>query len=230
MDADIERMRREYAERERRFIESDRYSLYNPAALFLFQERQRITLEILRRHKYEPIDGNQILEVGCGKGDILREFLCYGAHPHHLFGAELLTERVKKAHENLPFLRLVCADGQNLPYPEESFDLVLQYTVFSSVLDNRIRANLAGEMLRVVKHSGMILWYDFWINPINSQTRGIPKGEIRNLFPGCQLDIRRLTLAPPLARRLLPLSRMLADLLTRTGLFNTHYLVAIRRN
>ena len=43
---DIARLRNEYEDRKRRFAESDVYSLFNPANLFIVQQRQR---EILAR-------------------------------------------------------------------------------------------------------------------------------------------------------------------------------------
>jgi len=227
---DLARLRHEYLERERRLKGSDRYSLYNPAALFLFQERQRLTLRLLRKHGYDPLHGQRILELGCGKGEVLREYLGYGVHPEHLFGTDLLPDRVVEARKNLPFLPLTCSDGQNLPYPSGYFDLVLQYTVFSSILDYGIRAKIAKELLRVLKPEGAVIWYDFWTNPINPQTRGIQPKEIRDLFPECQMEFQRLTLAPPLTRRLVPISWILAELVSRMGIFNTHYLVVIRRN
>jgi len=70
--------------------------------------------------------------------------------------------------------------------------------------------------------------YDFRLNPTNPQTRGILPGEIKRLFPNCSYQFNRITLAPPLARRIVPLSWILAYGLERLTIFNSHYLVAIR--
>jgi hypothetical protein len=42
---------------------------------------------------------------------------------------------------------------------EQSFDLVTQFTVFGSLLDNQLRL-VAAEMHRVLKPGCLILWYD----------------------------------------------------------------------
>ena len=76
----------------------------------------------------------------------------------------------------------------------------------------------------------MILSYDFWLNPTNPQTRGIRPAEIKQLFPNCHYEFHRITLAPPLARRLAPVSWGLCLFLESLKIFNTHYLVAIRPN
>jgi hypothetical protein len=49
----------------------------------------------------------------------------------------------------------------------------------------------------------MILRYDFRLNPTNPQTRGIRPKEIKRLFPGCAFEFHKITLAPPLARRII---------------------------
>jgi ubiquinone/menaquinone biosynthesis C-methylase UbiE len=142
----------------------------------------------------------------------------------------LLPDRISKAKARLPHLPLSCADGQAIPYPTDTFDLVMQYTVFSSILDNVIKSNMAQEMLRVLKPHGMILWYDLWLNPTNPQTKGIRPKEIRSLFPNCEFDFRKITLAPPIARHLVPISWLMSAFLEKLTIFNTHYLVAIRPN
>ena len=73
----------------------------------------------------------------------------------------------------------------------------------------------------------MILRYDFRLNPTNPQTRGTRPKEIKRLFPGCAFEFHKITLAPPLARRVVPVSWMLACGLERLTIFNSHYLVAI---
>ncbi len=227
-NSDLERLRTEYADRERRFADSDRYSLSNPANLFLVQQRQRAVLAMLRRHGFHPLQGRRVLELGCGEGGVLLEFLLFGARPGRLHGTDLLCERVRRGRTRLPLVPLTCGDGQALPYATGVFDLVVQYTVFSSILDDEVRANLAREMLRVVRRpGGMILWYDFWLNPVNEHTRGIRPPEVRRLFPNCQLTFERTTLAPPLTRRLVNLGWWVCYLVERLSLFNTHYLVSI---
>ena len=74
----------------------------------------------------------------------------------------------------------------------------------------------------------MILWYDYWLNPINRATRGVRPAEIRRLYPGCRLEFHRITLASPVARALAGRAWFLCYILERLWLFNTHYLVAIR--
>ena len=206
-----------------------RYGPFNPADLFIFQQRQREVLALLRKHGLHTLDGQDILDVGCGAGDVLVEFLGFGAEPACLHGIDLLSGRLAKARARLPRSAFSCADAQSLPYPDSSFNVVLQYTAFSSILDDEVRKNIAAEMLRVLRPNGLILWYDFWLNPVNPETRGIKRTEVRGLFPSCRFDFRRVTLAPPVARSLAKHSLLLCYLLERIPLLRTHHLVAITK-
>jgi SAM-dependent methyltransferase len=226
---DQTRLKEEYADRARRLAGSDLYSPFNAAHLFMIQSRQRAVLRMLRRHGITSLAGKRVLEVGCGGGSVLHEWLGYGVEARDLHGAELLLDRLHDAHGWLPHLPLACADGRRLPYASNAFDVVLQSTVFSSILDESIKPAVAREMLRVLRPGGLIVWYDFWLNPTNPQTKGIRPDEIRRLFPGCEYAFQRITLAPPILRRLVGVSWTLCAMLESVRVLNTHYLVGIHR-
>jgi hypothetical protein len=65
-------------------------------------------------------------------------------------------------------------------------------------------------------------------NPRNPNVRGIRKREIKRLFEGFDLDGRRVTLLEPLARRLVPASRLSGEFLEVARVLNTHLLVVLR--
>jgi hypothetical protein len=94
-----------------------------------------------------------------------------------------------------------------------------------------VKEVLAREMLRVLKRHGVILWYDLRVNnPDNADVRGIGKQEIARLFPNCHIDLRRVTVAPPLSRLLAPYSWLGCYALERLRIFNTHYLGVIQKH
>lgn len=224
---DLNRLRQEYANRHIRLAGKETYSFFNAVYLFAIQQRQRAVLKSLRWLGLSTLHGLRILEMGCGSGGVLSELVTLGAQPDLLAGVDLLPVRLREAHCRLPSSVFSEADGQNLPHPAACFDLAFQFTAFSSILDNQIRQNAAEEMLRVLKPGGAILWYDFWWNPTNPQTRGITLREIRSLFPSCICHFQRITLAPPIARRIVPLSWAAAILLENLRLFNSHYLAVL---
>jgi len=226
---EAERILREFERRER-VIPSDYYSLARPGVLFGYTERVRNTIRALERSGAWPPAGFDICEVGCGAGDWIADLIHWGADPARIAGIDLSEARLAKARQRAPQADLRAGDAAALPWPDRSFDLVIQSTVFTSILDTQVRREVAAEMLRVLRPSGLILWYDFFRNnPRNHNVRGVPDAEIRALFPGCRADLQRTTLAPPVARVVAPLSWTLALWLEKVPLLRTHYLGVIRR-
>ena len=181
------------------------YSLYaNAAALQAQQERLRAMAHVWRTHGWAHLAGRRVLEVGCGGGGNLQDLVRLGATPNHLTGIELLADRAALARDSLP--GAVCIEEKDASLagvPEASQDAVLAFTLFSSLLDPDFRAQMAQTLWRWVVPGGGVLVYDFVVNnPRNPDVRGVPLRELRALFPGAQLRSWRLTLAPPLARRL----------------------------
>jgi ubiquinone/menaquinone biosynthesis C-methylase UbiE len=226
--SDIDRLKEEYRDREHRFRNDDRYSPSNPAYQFMKSQLRMNILQMLQRHELPARKDICILEVGCGNGNILADLDQLDENHKRLFGIDLIFTRLQQARQDYSFANLVCSDGQRLPHPAEVFDVVCQFTAFSSILDGEIRRRMAREMVRVLKPGGLILWYDFWLNPFNRQTRGIRPTEVRRLFTGGSFRFQKITLAPPIARLLVPFSTRLGLLLEGTGVLNTHYLAAIR--
>ena len=206
------------------------YSYFNKGNLYIIQSRERIILDLLREFNFSKLSDKKILDVGCGYGGELRNIVKYGAKPNHLYGIELIEDRIEIAKDVNPNINFRCGNALNLPYQDESFDIVAQFTVFTSILKKGIKKDIAKEMLRVLKKEGIILWYDFsYNNPRNPDVKGIKKKEIINLFPNCKFTFKRVTLAPPIVRFIAPRSWLLCYLFEKLSFLCTHYLVIIRK-
>jgi ubiquinone/menaquinone biosynthesis C-methylase UbiE len=209
----------------------ERYSWFDAAHLYAMQEVEGEILAALQRHRFAPIDEQRVLEVGCGAGVWLRQFVKWGAAPDRLAGIDLLEQRIEQGRRLCPReIRLESGNAAALPFEDGAFDVVLQSLVFTSVTDAVVRAQMAAEMIRVTRPGGLILWYDYHVdNPRNPDVKRVSASELRRLFRGCTVDLRRVTLAPPLARLVAPRSRGLYRLLAAVPLLRTHYFAAIRR-
>jgi ubiquinone/menaquinone biosynthesis C-methylase UbiE len=209
-----------------------RYSYFDTANLLNLQQLERRVLFSLREFGYAPLHNRRILDVGCGAGRWLQIFLTWGAQPENLSGIDLLEHRIAAARRILPHtVRLHEGSATHLQHDDNSFDLVLQFTTFTSIFSAYMKRRIASEMVRVIKPNGRIIWYDFFFNnPFNSDVRGIGRSEIENLFPECRLKLFRLTLAPPVARVLSRISPFTCELAIRSRVLCTHYLGFIEKS
>lgn len=234
---ETERILAEYVRRAAT-IPADHYSLQRPENLFAHQQRSRWLVKLLVERRLLPFGSAALLDVGCGEGQHLLDFISWGADRRTLAGIDLIEARISRAARRLgnrsqdgegaPDLRV--GDAGQLPWPSSQFDIVHQSTVFTSVLDPALKERMASEMLRVLKPGGTVIWYDFLFdNPSNPNVRGVRAPEIRRLFPGCDVTLERVTLAPPIARRLVPVSWLAAAALEQFAVFNTHYIGVIRK-
>jgi len=93
-----------------------------------------------------------------------------------------------------------------------------------------MKKKIAEEMLRVLKADGFILWYDFRMNnPKNPDVKRVKKKEIYELFPNCEIYLKRITLAPPLTRLIAHHSQFVCYILEKLKIFNTYYIGVIKK-
>ena len=210
---------------------ADRYSLLRPEVWQMVQERQRVMIRLLLDHGLTELPALRVVEVGCGTGGNLLELLRLGFAPENLVGIELLPDRAQAARRCLPqAVQLIEGDACVQAIEPGSQDIVLQSTVFSSLLDDRFQQQLADAMWTWLRPGGGVLWYDFTMdNPRNPDVRGIPVRRIRRLFPAGRTDLRRVTLAPPLARLVCRVHPTLYRALNVLPLLRTHVLAWIAK-
>jgi SAM-dependent methyltransferase len=214
----------------RRNAADPRYHPLNPVQLQALQERERALAALLRRQGLQDTAALQAAELGCGGGQNLLTLLRLGFAPEHLRGVELLPERLAAARALLPpAVQLLAGDARTAAIEPASQHLVLLATVLSSVLDDALQQQLADTAWRWLRPGGWLLCYDFaFDNPANPDVRGVPVRRLRQLWPQAVAeDLRRLTLAPPLARRL-P-AALIAPVNACLPWLRTHRLIALRK-
>jgi len=229
IENEIERIKDAY-ERRKGKIPSLLYSFFNRANLFIIQQREYALLELLAKYNITSLDSKKILDVGCGGGGELRNLIRYGAKPENMCGIDLLPDRIKIAKKISPNIDFRCGDASCISFEDESFDIVVQFTVFTSIFDDNMKKSIAREMIRVLKPDGIILWYDYHMNnPRNPDVKGVKKGEIYELFPNCNIYLQRITLAPPIIRLIAPYSWIACYILEKLKILNTHYIGVIKK-
>ncbi|GIV75271.1 MULTISPECIES: class I SAM-dependent methyltransferase [Caldilinea] len=222
---EIERIKYAYQVYHEADFANKLWSAENPGNQRIVKERTLELQTLLTQAQLLPLIYFKILDIGCGNGDVLATFLNWGALPQNLFGIDLLENRINSAKQRHPSFHFTQGNAECIPYPDLYFNFVIFFTVFSSILDPRMRMNIAKEADRILKPGGRIIWYDFrYRNPKNHYTQPMGRKQIAELFPSYQVELKPITLLPPLARRLGKTTNVFYPFLSSFSFLRTHYI------
>jgi len=197
---ELDEIKKRYA--RRKSVPENLYNPLNTDVIFRRQEFERTLIKILKDNYSYNLKNLKLLEIGCGSGKNLLKFIELGFEPKNIIGNELLIERAETARKILPKeVDIIAGDALKLSFFPNSFDIVFQSTVFTSILDTNFQKELARKMWKFVKPGGGILWYDFiYNNPQNPNVKKVTIRNIKELFPDAEIKSWRHTLAPPISR------------------------------
>jgi SAM-dependent methyltransferase len=180
--------------------------LRNPEVLFQSFAIERANIAALRSL---PIDKSsaKILDVGCGAGSGLLQFVKLGFNPANLSGLDLSEERITQARALLPGIDAQVGDASRMPFADESYDLVFESTMLGTLETQSLLRSIAHEMIRVTRRGGYIMLADWRYSRRGSGVKtSISKAKIAELFDvGTSTEVlcrKRGALVPPLGRRL----------------------------
>lgn len=128
----------------------------------------------------EVLPGMRVLDVGCGRGEIVRHCMRLGVEAYGVDYAEVatqMTREVIKAEQNSitadsPTYAGVCrCDAKKLPFPSGYFDRVLMFDVVEHLYPWELHQAML-EVRRVMKDNGRFIihtapnrWYDAYAYP-----------------------------------------------------------------
>ena len=173
---------------------------------------------------------SRILDLGVGSGTECFSLIESGFRTERIMALDLDVRRLRAAHANHPWLRAVAGNGTKLPFRDETFDVVYQSTVISSVLDTALRLVILREAGRVLRSGGVLISYDTrYPNPWNRHTRPLRTAELRNALAGWDLSAISLTGIPQIIRPLSRVSLSLCRLVEAVPVLRSHLLVFARK-
>jgi SAM-dependent methyltransferase len=224
--SEADRIRRTYQD----YKDSPRWSGRNPGNQYNARMRNQAIQELLAGGGMLPLSGKRVLEIGSGAGGNLASLERFGARRADLYGIDLRPEAVQAARSTFPGIHFSPGNGEALEFADRTFDLILLFIVFSSILDDGVASRVAAEAVRVLRPGGAVLWYDIrYANPMNRRVRPIKRHQLDAWFPGLDRRTRTITLLPQIARRLGPLTGLLSPVLTAVPPLRTHYLCLMRK-
>jgi len=112
-----------------------------------------------------PLKELSVLDVGCGTGTTDR-FLF--PRVGSLYGVDISEEMLAEARASVPDAEYRWYDGEKLPFPDETFEVVLAICVLHHVRVSQ-RYKFVSEMVRVARSGGIVAIFEH--NPLNPLTR-----------------------------------------------------------
>ncbi len=180
--------------------------LSNPEVLFQTFAVDRANISALRKLGLNRATA-RVLDVGCGNGASLLQFIRMGFDPARLTGIDTNGERIDQAKRLLPGVTFRIESAERLPFADETFDLVFESTMLGTLDSRALLDNIAQEMLRVTRRGGYLMLADWRYSRRGSGVKtAMSRSTIAELF-----SVDRLTtvvaresgaLVPPLGRRL----------------------------
>ncbi len=180
--------------------------LRNPEVLFQSFAIERANIAALRSIGLDKSSA-RVLDVGCGSGGGLLQFVRLGFNPAKLVGIDSSAARIEQGRSLLPGIDLRVADATQIPFTDDSFDLVFESTMLGTLESQSLLASIAAEMIRVTRRGGHIMLADWRYSRKGSGVKtAISSAKIAELFEvGRSTAVvrrERGALVPPLGRRL----------------------------
>nr|WP_315023593.1 class I SAM-dependent methyltransferase [uncultured Aminipila sp.] len=217
------------------------YTTLRDDILIFKQDTEKRLVKIVREAFYNrDVKDLKVLEVGTGWGQRFRTFLDMGFEPSNLYGIDLLQHFIERARKWSGDLNFICGDAQNLPYENDSFDIVFQCVAFSSIIDRNIIKNICSEMIRVLNNDGIIIWIDFGIKDQKKYYKGIQYlqsielEEIVSFFPNCNMQFENKLYLKPLFWKLCnhknKYNKFLYNIFSSFNFCKSHYVIVLKKN
>lgn len=121
-------------------------SLYDKKNDFLDSFEQGMLIKIMG-----DLQGKKVLDIGCGTGRLIKKMVEKGGI---VTGADISPEMLKIAKKKFDELEFVEADIENLPFKNESFDVVVAAFVIVHLKDLK---RAFDEVYRVLKPGGSFI-------------------------------------------------------------------------
>lgn len=101
------------------------------------------------------IQNKQIIDIGCGGGIYTKELALMGAK--NVVGLDFSKEILQAAKENcsgFPNISFIHGDAHSIPYPDETFDIVISRAVIHHLQDI---PTFLREASRILKKNGVLI-------------------------------------------------------------------------
>lgn len=176
----------------------------NRGVLFQLLAAESSVVRAMWKIHHDPMSA-KVLDVGCGSGQSTLQLLKLKYRPKNIVGIDISESRLKEARELSSAILFIHGDATRMGFPDDSFDLVFESTLFVTLTDDSVRRDIAAEMVRVCRPGGYIVLVDWWRNRLRAnEYKALNRSELRTLFLAngqvVHLGFFRGALVPPVGR------------------------------
>ena len=180
--------------------------LGNPEVAFQIFAFDRANIRALQRMQLDR-ESARILDVGCGDGAGLVQFLRLGFRQEQMSGIDIDAGRIERARKTLPAAEFKCESADAMSYANGVFDIVLESTMFVLLPSEEMARGIAKEMVRVTRPGGYLMLIDWrYSKPGSDVYKAMSKKRVSELFDvgGATALVAREkgALVPPIGRAL----------------------------
>jgi ubiquinone/menaquinone biosynthesis C-methylase UbiE len=145
---------------------------------FLNSDGENLSRRLKAAFEYAAVEaGTKVLDVACGRGEIVRHCARLGADAYGFdyaraamqLSRKLLARNQSEVRGAMVFVQ---AEAKNFPFPDRTFDRVLMFDIVEHLHPWELRATLL-EARRVLKDDGRLIihtapnvWYDRYAYPV----------------------------------------------------------------
>ncbi|MEW6716614.1 MAG: methyltransferase domain-containing protein [Chloroflexota bacterium] len=119
-------------------------------ASYVWRSGQERRLKMILQAVDYRIQG-RVLDNGCGVGMYVEHLT---PHAGEMIGLEYDFPRAQAARKRTPYI--ICSTGEALPFPDNSFDVILSHEVIEHVQDDR---KAIAEMIRTLRPGGRLVLF-----------------------------------------------------------------------
>ena len=134
--------------------------LTNSGVTFQLFAFERANIRALQRLDLDR-ENAKVLDIGCGTGSSLLQFIKLGFRPENLTGVDSGADRIDQARERFPNVTFRCVSAEWMSFPDATFDVAFEPTLFMMLTSEEVAHRIAREMLRVTRPGGYVMLTDW---------------------------------------------------------------------
>lgn len=129
---------------------------------------------LIKLYLSKQVPNKDVLDLGCGNGKYIKPLKELAKS---IVGIDLSEKQLELAQKDNPEATLICSDASQMPFENDSFDIVYSCWMFGTILDLDKRTKAMNEAKRILRKNGRIILVE--------NNEGGEFERVRGRYPDC---------------------------------------------